>query len=62
MLADWFEQGSIATLWQHVLLGRPEDVNVLGLWYMTLVAIDGNDQFWPISHTFTFVFEEERAL
>lgn len=39
---------------------KKDTMNALGLRYMTLVAIDGDNQFWPISHT--FVFEEEHAL
>jgi len=39
---------------------KNDTMNVLGLRYMTLVANDGNNQFWPISHT--IVFEEEHAL
>lgn len=36
---------------------KNDTMNVLGLRYMTLEANDGNNQFWPISHT--IVFEEE---
>ena len=56
MLADWFAQGSMTFLDAR----KNDTMNVLGLRYMTLVANDGNNQFWPISHT--IVFEEEHAL
>jgi hypothetical protein len=39
---------------------KKETMNELGMKYMTLVVIDANNKFWPISHS--FVFEEDHTL
>ena len=39
---------------------KRDTMNVLGMRYMTLVVIDANNKFWPISHS--FVFEEDHTL
>ena len=39
---------------------KKETMNVLGMKYMTLVVIDANNKFWPISHS--FVFAEDHTL
>mmetsp|Transcript_12977 Transcript_12977/g.26282 ORF Transcript_12977/g.26282 Transcript_12977/m.26282 type:complete len:1043 (-) Transcript_12977:117-3245(-) len=39
---------------------KRDTMNVLGMRYMTLVVIDANNKFWPISHS--FVFDEDHTL
>lgn len=39
---------------------KNERMNELGMKYMTVLVIDANNQFWPISHT--FVFREDHCL
>ena len=38
---------------------KSERMNGLGMKYMTLVAIDANNKFWPISHSLVFTEDHE---
>lgn len=38
---------------------KNEKMNELGMKYMTLVAIDANNKFWPISHSLVFTEDHE---
>lgn len=38
---------------------KNERMNELGMKYMTLVAIDANNKFWPISHSLVFTEDHE---
>lgn len=39
---------------------KSDNMNSLGMKYMTLATVDGNNKFWPICHA--FVFDEDHEL